>query len=266
MAKSATKRPAPPAITLGSIQTIVTATTPKKTGSREIPMDDIANIAAIDRVISDLETAKAIVDERIRAAAKKRFLDEGCAAKARPTNFKGTETETIDGITVEHSAGIELRNSGKDLGDEAKALAEQHSIPTFTKVVTHGTYIVNPEFAGNMDVMQIVVDALNDAIANKGLPANILMLQEGTSKTVTTDETLPAIFKLPRTTAELLLPVFSTLAVGKFKYDTVPGKEDDLTPAILRTATLINRPGFRGEMEQTAQRIADEKKRTRKAA
>ena len=55
------------------------------------------------------------------------------------------------------------------------------------------------------------------------------------------------------------LPVFSTLAVGKCKYEAVPGRENDLTAPLLRTAALLGRPEFRAEMQGMAVKKKAEK-------
>ena len=255
-----TSKPAANTINLGAIPRIVTAKSPKKPGNPERLMKDVADLTAIGRVIADLRDAESVVDERVNEAAWKIFLDEGCASKSRIGNFKGCEAETIDGVQVQHSVSCELRNSGSGLSEEAQKLAAEHSIPVETKIGTHATYIIDPEYATNMDIMQVVVAVLNEgmpkinaAIAKAGLQERvILQAQEGSSKVVTTDETLPAIFKLPRDVAETVVRVFGVLAVGKGKYEFVPGKENDLTAPLLRTAKLLGRPEFRAEMQGAA--------------
>lgn len=260
MAKAA--KPAP-ALTLDGIGVIVTAKPVKKSSLAERVMEGVADITAIDRVIADLEDAKSVVDSAIRDAATKIFLDDGCALKAHPGNFRGCEVEIVDNVSIEHSLRVELKKSSSALSEEAKALAAEHKLPVVEVVQTHATFIVNPVHGANMDVMQAVLNALNAAIAEGTVPADILMRQEGVSKTCTTDETIPAIFRLPREDAEILLPMYSSMAIGALKHGSKVGQEDDLTPALLRTAKLINRPAFRAEMQEVAVQKKAEKARKR---
>jgi len=183
----------PQTITLGNIPTIVTAKPPKKAGNPEIVMQGIADLTAIDRVIEDLEDAKKAVDTKVREAANKMLLDEGCVLKRRPGNFHGIETEVVNGVSLTHSVSIELRNSGAALSEEAIRVAEEFKIPTEEKVSVSETYIINPDYSQNMDVMQKVVDALNAAISSGSVPADILQFQPGSKKTVCIDTTLPAV-------------------------------------------------------------------------
>ena len=266
MAKAAVKptKPVNVAITLDSIGVIATAKPAKKGGSPEKIMKGIADLTAIDRVIADLETAKAVVDQEVRDAATELLLDDGCAIKRRPENFHGCEMEIVGGVELRHSVSVELRNYGSGLSAEAQALATEHKIPVDIRESVAATYIINPAYAEDMDMMGKLLKALNAAVTTGALPTDILQRQEGQSKVVTTDGTLPAIFAMERETAKLLLPVFSTLAVGKGKFSSLPGKEDDLTPALDRTAKLLNRPNFRNEMQATA--AALKAKKSKKAA
>jgi hypothetical protein len=264
--KTARKPAAPQTISLGNIPTIVTVSPKKGKGNPEVAMQRIADLCAIDRVIEDLEDAKKAIDTSVREEALAMLRADGFETKSRPGNFHGIETEVVNGITLTHSVSVELRNSGAALSDEAIRIAQELNIPTEEKVTTHETYIVNPKYATDIPVMEAVVAALNEAVNAGKIPADILQFQPGNSKTVCTDETLPTIFRLQdREQVEMVLPLFSSLAVGKHKYASVPGKEADLGPALLRTAELINRPGFRDEMTAAHQARETEKKSRRRA-
>jgi len=205
------------------------------------------------------------VDGEVRTAANKIFLDDGCARKAQPGNFKGCEVEIVDGSTLTHSVSIELKRYAFPLSEEAQALAEEHKVPVHAVPTTNPvTYMINAKYATDMIMMEKVLKALNPSIVKGDLPTDILVPQ---TKVVTNDDTLPAIFKLEREVAEILLPVFSTMSVGKGKFGVLPGQEDDLTPALDRTAKLINRPGFRSEMQRATEKAkADKAKRYAKKA
>jgi hypothetical protein len=258
------KKPVNVAITLDSIGVIATPKATKKGGNPDKIMESIANLTAIGRVIADLETAEAVVDQEVREAAKTLFLNDGCAIKARPQNFNGCEFETVNGVELRHSVSVELRNYGSGLSAEAQALATEYKVPVETVDTVPATYIINPAYATDMDMMGKLLKALNAAVTTGDLPTDILQRQEGQNKVVTTEQTLPAIFAMEREQAELLLPVFSTLAVGKGKFGSLPGQEDDLTPALDRTAKLLNRPNFRNEMQATA--AAMKAKKSKRAA
>jgi hypothetical protein len=268
-----TAKPTANTINLGAIPTIVTAK-PSKKGNPDRMMKDIADLTAIGRVIADLKDAESVVDERVNEAAWKIFLDEGCESQSRIGNFKGCETDIIDGVSVQHSVSCELRNSGSALSEEAVRLAKLHNIPIETKPITTATYILDPEYAGNMAVMQAVVDVLNAGmpkinavIAKEGLAERvILQAQAGSSKTVTVEQTLPAVFRLPRDVAETVVRMFGVMAVGKGKFELPAGKEADLTEPLMRTAKLLGRPGFRAEMQGMAAKKKAEKSTKRAAA
>ena len=270
-----TAKPSANTINLGSIGTIVTAKAPKKAGNPERVMSGVTDFTASDRVIADLEDARAVAYEKLSADARTMFLNDGCATKMRPGNFKGIEIEVVDGTSLTNTVSCELRVYGHPLSEAAQKIAVEHKIPVSEEVITHETYIINPALAANMAIMQVVVDVLNAgmpkiaaAMTKAGLEnVEILQKQSGSTKTVTNDETLPALFKLPREVAEIALPVFTTLSVGKGKYASLPGQENDLSRALLHTAKLINRPGFRDEMQGMAEkRKAEKAERSRKRA
>lgn len=266
------------AINLATIGMIVSNAGPKKSGLKERAMANIANLTAIDRVMEDLEDARDVECAKVRAAGLEIMLDNGCAAKGRPDNFRAIETEVIGGCPVTHSANIEMRRLATPLTEEACQLAADYNIPTRTEIETHATYVINPALAECQPVIEAVIAALNagmDKISAAMTAANIdvatnqvLMYQAGKSKVLTTDDTIPAIFKQPREVAELLLAAFTTkLTVGKMSYASPPGQADDLGPAMLRTAELIHRPGFRELMTQAREtRKSEEKKRYAAAA
>ena len=165
----------------------------------------------------------------------------------------------------------EVRRSGSALSEAALKAAEEHNIPVEPKPITVATYILDPEYAQNATVMQAVVDVLNAgmpeinaAIAKAGLKERvILQAQEGNSTTVTNEQTLAAIFRLPRETAKSVVRLFGTLAVGKGKYALPPGKEGNLSAPLDRTSKLLNLPEFRDVMQGAAKRA---KAKTKRAA
>ena len=262
-----------PTINLNTIGSIVTAKSPgKKGGNPEKLMKNIGDFTAVGRVKAEIEDAEAVLYDEAKAEATKILLDEGCRTGTRPSNFKGIEIEVDNGADLTHSVSCELRAYSWPLDEAAQKIAAEKKIPVTEVVLTHETYIINPELAANMAFMQVFVDVLNAggaqitaAMAKLGLGAvEILMKQPGTSKVVTNDETLPAIFKLSREDAETVLPVFTTLAVGKGKHDSLPG-EDNLERSFTRVEKVLNRPGFKAKMQGAAEKKKAEKSRKRAA-
>lgn len=199
------------------------------------------------------------------------LLDDGCRSQSRPSNFKGVEIEVVDGVNLTHSVSCELRAYAWPLDEAAQKVAAEKNIPVREVPITHETYIINPVLAASTDFMQVFVAVVNAggaklgaAMTKLGLEGDILLKQPGSSNVMTNDETLPAIFKLPREEAELVLPMFTTLAVGKGKHDSLPG-EDNLDRSFARVEKVLRRPGFKEQMQGAAEKKKAEKARKRAA-
>jgi len=214
---------------------------PKKNPDR--PLHGIADLASVDRVIASLTNYKTSLGAEVRDRVEAIFLAEGLQRGERPGNFFGVEFETIDGTPHRRAASCELRKNIYPLTAEAAQDAKDAGLPLVERIDVHETYVINPKYAKDRVVMERMVMALNKT---RGLPADLLNKQDGVSKTYCTDLTLPAIFKLPRKTAERLLPIYSTLALGKYEYQ---GDSDfgyaiesrDLDHAWKRVCKLIGR-------------------------
>lgn len=227
-----------PALSLDSIETLISTggrKKPKRNPDR--PLEGVADLAAIDRVLDHLEAIKRARVAELRDKALATFIDQGLARGEKPINYYGVEYETVDGEQHKREASIELRKHVYPLTPEQVLDAKALDLPIVERVEAVQTYVINPAYADDRPLMEGVVAALNRV---KGVPRDLLLKQVGSSRHYCTDLTIPRIFQLPkRGDIEVALKSFATLAVGKFSYQTSTGMETDIGLAWDRVKDLL---------------------------
>jgi hypothetical protein len=197
---------------------------PKKDTKAQVAIDGLATLASIDAVMKSLAALKATVESDVKSAMAVEFVTTGCAIKKRPENFRGTD----EGASA--SCELRIRSSASALSEDEQKLYAEAGIGTKTVVSTIETYVINPEYKDNGDLLALVEKKLKGI---KGIPEDFIMFQEGVSKTVAADDALDVLFTLPAEKARDLLPIVGTLAV-KPKLDT-----DDVAEAFKVVGALL---------------------------
>lgn len=185
-------------------QTLKTAKSSKKADAVTVALPGIEALASIDAVIKALTTIKATVEAEVKSRAAIEFIKTGSEKKAKPENFKASE-----GVATA-SVQLKKRASNSTLSAEEVALLTDAGVSFETVEEVVSTFVINPAYKDDQALLGKVEKALKGV---KGIPEDFILLQEGKSKTITTDASLDEVFKLGQDQIKLLLPVVSTIAV-----------------------------------------------------
>lgn len=178
-----------------------TARKPKAVEVEIEGLEVYASIVAIEKTLKALkETYRAQIDEQLN----EHFVNEGKAINRRPSNFKGREGDAAA------SCELRIRSSASGLSDIEQQLLERHGVETEVVETVTEAFIFNPEYRDRSDILEKVSEALSGV---EGLPSDLIMKQEGSSKVVVNEDSLNKVFTLPKAVAEQLLPIVGTLAV-----------------------------------------------------
>ena len=185
-------------------QTLKTAKSSKKADAVTVALPGVEALASIDAVIKALTTIKATVEAEVKSRAAIEFIKAGSEKKAKPENFKASE-----GVATA-SVQLKKRASNSTLSAEEVALLTNAGVSFETVEEVVSTFVINPAYKDDQALLGKVEKALKGV---KGIPEDFILLQEGKSKTITTDASLDEVFKLGQDQIKLLLPVVSTIAV-----------------------------------------------------
>ena len=200
----------------------------------------VAALGALKVMIAMCTAAEAdLKDELKTGQMTDYFVKAGCASKSKPDN--------VDGYEGPHTATLQLRKRGTNmpLSEEEILLCKEHGVPlatlpaplTFNPLYMAGGDEYDANVVGKLEA------ALGKLIANGDVPADIIV-RTGNSKTVTTEDSIPSIFKMGDNAARALLGVVAVLAVGT-KYCIVG---DDVSPAIADVAVILGMPALREKL------------------
>ncbi len=200
----------------------------KKPEVETLEVEGLEDLAAIDAVIKSLTAMKSAIGEGIKTGhMTTHFVEKGIEIKKRPANYRGT-----DGAA---SASLELRNraSNINLTEAEQELCEKHNIPTVTNEETTETFIFNPIYLTNGELMGKIEAALKKV---KGLPEDIIMRQPGVTTVSLDRDALDVLFTKEEAIVRDLLPVLGVLAIK-------PTQElDNLPNAFARVHALVVPP------------------------
>ncbi len=176
----------------------------KKSKGREVAVKNLNQLASIKAVLAALEGMAKTTEAEIKAQMAEEFVTEGCAIGRRPENFKGIDA----GATA--SCQIRKRSSRSVLTEGEVELLEANGITYETIDDVEDTFVINPAYAGDSDLLQKISKKLEQI---KDLPEDFIQHQEGKSRRVASDDSIQEIFTLkPEVTSELL-DVVATLAI-----------------------------------------------------
>lgn len=169
----------------------------------EISISGLEDYSAVCAVLKSLEALKKTMEVGVKAQCLDNFIDTGMEIKRRPENFKGVEG------AAEASCELRLRSSASVLAQEEIDLLAEHNIPVRVDDVVVETFIINPAYAQNPDMLKKVSKAL---AAVKDLPEDFIQHQSQT-KTCADETSIDAVYRLAdRDTVATLLPLVTTLA------------------------------------------------------
>jgi hypothetical protein len=183
---------------------VTTKAAPKKGDKAVFAIAGMEAFAAVKAVEKALKAVSSTLEQGVKAQMAVKFVEIGMKKGSRPDSFKGEEGQG--------SASCELRcrTSTSVLTVEEQSLLEEHKIPVVTLDTVVETFIINPAYADNSDLLERVSKALEGI---EGMPADFILHQS--QKKVCADEaSMNAVFALKdKAVVAALLPLVSTLAV-----------------------------------------------------
>ena len=189
----ATAKPIPAKKTAGKKATVETVQT-----------TDLHLYAALKAVETNVKGQLAIAEASIKGQMGAHFVAEGATSGRRPVNYAGIDQGSTGSLQ------LRARSSASALSVDECELLTDNGIPYGEAIDRDETFIVNPEYAGNMEMLTKVSEALESL----GLPADFFQKQEKVSKNIATDESMAAVFATKNADKiSALLPLVTTMAI-----------------------------------------------------
>jgi hypothetical protein len=201
----------------------------------EVALPGMLQLARLDALIKSFAGLKAKVESKVKDSMTDYFVRVGMELSKQPENFKG-----IEGL-ANGSCQLKIRSTASYLTDEERALLDAHKISTVKVTSQVETFIINPAYGTNMEILS-KVSALLEAAAEAGeIPSDLFQKQDAVESYVVDKDAINQVFALkggkkPGDRERLiraLLPVVSSLAVKT----TI--EEDDLEKNISEFGGLV---------------------------
>lgn len=158
----------------------------KKSAGNEVQVDGLYEIAAIDLVIKNLESAKSALEGDVKNQVRDIFINNAEKTGKRPSNFRG-----IDG-PAEASCELRKRSTRSVLTEDEANLLTEANIPFETVTDIEETFVINPAYASDQKLLAKIEKALKGI---KDLPEDFIMKQQGATRKVVSDETIDTVFE-----------------------------------------------------------------------
>jgi hypothetical protein len=180
----------------------------------QVEMDGLEEYAALCAAVEALQGQKAVFEAKLKSEMSDRFIAIGCKEKRKPESF-----DAIDG-NAHGNMQLRLRSSRSALTVDECEILDDENIPYTLDVKVEETFIINPEYAGDMKLLGKVEEALKSV---KGLPDDFIQKQVGEKSNIATDESITAVFGKEPKKAAKLLPLVTCLAIrAKIKGNFMP--------------------------------------------
>ncbi len=185
-------------------KTVVKKETAKKAKAAEVEIEGLEIYAAIDATEKALKALKETARTKVTETAREIFIANGAEKGGKPENFNGKEGQATASIQLRQ------RSSASGLSDIEIEQLTKAGIPTEVVEDRPETFIFNPE---HLDWLNKNGKEISKALIKLGAPADVLLFQESTKKTVTTDESLKTLFTKPVKVIRELFDVVGTFAI-----------------------------------------------------
>lgn len=169
---------------------------------REVEIEGLANLAAVDALIKTLSAVKETLEAEVKEQALEEFKRQVAASK---------DYENFRGIDNGASASCELRkrSTASALTEADIDLLNKYAIPFGKDIKVESCYRINPKYTGDSKLLENISKAISKV---KDVPEDFIELQEGVEKNVVTADTVSAACKNPKAFNELIT-VIGTLAI-----------------------------------------------------
>ena len=186
-------------------KTLKNDSTKAKKAKKEIAIGNLEKLAAVDAAMKALEGIKKTLESEVKGDISDHFVNMGVELKSRPENFKG-----IDGKGAA-SCELRIRSSRSSLSEDETTLLGGYGVTTETETDVPECFVINPKYSGDMRLLGLIEKKLSTI---KDLPSDLILKQEGKTRTVVGEDAINQVFKLlDRDVIESLLPVVSVIAL-----------------------------------------------------
>lgn len=156
---------------------------------------------ATEKAIKALkDTYRTIVEPQINDV----FVAAGAKRGERPDNFKGTEG------TVTASCELRKRSAASALSTAEIEVCKDNGIEVEVVEDRPETFIFNPAYVNDSKMLEKISKAITKI---DGIPADLILKQDSTKKTVVTEDGLKKVFTKDEATIRKLLSIVGTLAI-----------------------------------------------------
>lgn len=162
----------------------------KKAGKREkgerVATPGLLDYTMVCTLIDNLTAVKAAMAEPIKEQIVSYFKQQGARLMAPPDSYKGYEG------AAEASLQLRRRASSSPLTEEQAAELRAACIEVGEEVVTPKQYVFNPAYMNDRALLEKISKALDGV---KGVPDDLILLQEERKKYVVTEDTIATLFR-----------------------------------------------------------------------
>lgn len=159
----------------------------KKAAEKDtVTIEGLEDLAVVQTTIKNLEAIKAALELTVKDQMREHFIDEGKRLRKRPDNFIGED----GGATA--SCEMRKRGDNSPLKDDEVAKIEALGLTTVEREIVPERFVINPDYADDMKVLNAVSKALQGA---KGVPKNLFLKQEAEVKVCVDETALDEIFR-----------------------------------------------------------------------
>lgn len=201
------------------------ATKPVKTAKakdkREVQIEGLANLAAVDALIKTLSAVKETLEAEVKAQAIEDFKEQ-VATYNKYENFRGVD----DGASA--SCELRKRSTASALNEADIDLLNKFKVPFGKDIKVESCYRINPRYTGDSKLLENISKAISKV---KDVPEDFIELQEGVEKNVVTEDTVNVACKNPAA-FNALIGVIGTLAIK-------PKLDESNTVEILETVKAL---------------------------
>jgi len=215
---------------------VETAAAPKSrvVGKTPSTVKGLARLAALKTLLANVETMIEAEEAGVRKSVLDILIANGIKASKKPDSIYVAETG--EGFNATANATLRRRASNSVISEEEAEILTANGIPFDVMEKTPEMLAVNPEHAGNRELLEKV----DRATARLGLPEDFIVLIPGENKRIATDESVDKLFagSFEAETIEELLPLVSVPTLGRYKVS-------DSAAAVRAVEKMVNEEVFK---------------------
>jgi hypothetical protein len=194
----------------------------------------LARLAALKTLLANVETMIEAEEAGVRKSVLDILIANGKKSAKKPDSIYVAETG--EGFNATANATLRRRASNSVISEEEAEILTANGIPFEIMEKTPEMLAVNPEHAGNAELLAKV----DRATAKLGLPEDFIIMIPAETKKVATDESVDKLFSgsFGTEAIEELIPLVSVPTLGRYKVS-------DSAAAVKAVEKMINEEVFK---------------------